>query len=136
MGKKKAIPKKNSAKTRKPPKFLDSDFRQMVDASGVKGIEAVYANDTYIVEKYVGHPDLYCDYRLVIKRWDKKPIHNWLDFQHIKNSIAGPERVAVEVYPPASELVDTANIYHLWIMYENEDLPWKLTTPDSKSQMT
>lgn len=104
----------------------------MIDKSGVKSIEAVYANDTYIVEKYRVHPDTCCNYRLAIKRWDKQPIHNWTDLQHIKNTIAGPERMAVEVYPRDSELVDTANIYHLWIMYEDEELPWKLVPPPKK----
>lgn len=50
--------------------------------------------------------------------------HDWRHFQRIKNEMAGPEREAVEIYPPESELVDTANEYWLWILPEGEHLPF------------
>jgi len=49
-----------------------------------------------------------------IKRRDKEAIHDWRDFQLIKNDIAGPEMEAVEIYPAESRLMDTANQYHLF----------------------
>jgi len=54
--------------------------------------------------------------QLSIKRRDKLAIHDWRHLQKIKNEIVGPERLAVEFYPPESMLVDTANQYFLWVL--------------------
>lgn len=54
--------------------------------------------------------------QLSIKRVDKLVIHDWRDLQRIKNELAGPEMLAVEIYPPESKLVDTANQYFLWVV--------------------
>jgi hypothetical protein len=51
---------------------------------------------------------------LSIKRKDKRPCNSWSDFQAIKNELVGEEVDAVEVYPKESNLVNTANQYHLW----------------------
>lgn len=48
--------------------------------------------------------------------------HDWRHFQRIKNEMAGPEREAVEIYPPESQLVDSANEYWLWVLPEGESL--------------
>lgn len=50
----------------------------------------------------------------------------WAIKQRIKNELAGPERLAFEIYPPVSELVDGADMYWLWIMPEGEKMPFNL----------
>lgn len=40
----------------------------------------------------------------------------WHEMQRIKNEIAGTEATAVEVYPPAAEMVDGADMFHIWIV--------------------
>lgn len=40
----------------------------------------------------------------------------WREAQRIKNEIAGEDATAVEVYPPAREVVDGADMYHLWVL--------------------
>lgn len=40
----------------------------------------------------------------------------WRDMQRIKNEICGEDSTAVQVMPPASELVDEADMYHLWVL--------------------
>lgn len=50
----------------------------------------------------------------------------WRETQRIKDTIAGPGSTAVEVYPPASEVVDDANMYHLWVL--TADLPFSLAS--------
>jgi hypothetical protein len=57
---------------------------------------------------------------LSVKRFDEQPIHSWQVLQSIKNELVGPEREAVELFPSESRLVDTANIYHLWVLAEGE----------------
>ena len=48
--------------------------------------------------------------------------HDWRDMQRIKNELCGPERVAVEVFPPMSQLMDTSNQFHLWVYPEGYEL--------------
>jgi hypothetical protein len=53
---------------------------------------------------------------LTFKRNDRAAVRDWRHFQAIKNEVAGPEREAIELYPPESMLVDAANEYHLWVL--------------------
>ena len=53
----------------------------------------------------------------------------WRDKQRIKDELLGPERLAVELFPPASELVDQAMMYHLWVYPEGSPLPFNLNAP-------
>ena len=51
---------------------------------------------------------------LKIHRIDDMPIHNYMDFQAIKNQVLGEGVVAVEVYPRASYVKGGGHTYHLW----------------------
>lgn len=51
---------------------------------------------------------------------------SWPDKQWIKDQIAGRERVAIEVFPPADDVVDAANMYHLWVLPRGMTLPFGL----------
>lgn len=48
----------------------------------------------------------------------------WRDLQRIKNEICGKEATAVQVMPPASELIDEADMYHMWVL--SSRLPFTL----------
>lgn len=48
----------------------------------------------------------------------------WRDMQRIKNEICGMEATAVQVMPPESELVDEADMYHMWVL--SSRLPFTL----------
>ena len=80
-------------------------------------VEAVYADQDFIVEKHLLHPgnaDMF-EFRLVVKRRDGQRVRDWRALQDAKNQVAGPDREAVEVFPPESEVTDTGNMYHLWV---------------------
>lgn len=71
---------------------------------------------------------------VTVRRWSKDPVfgtnggmiqigihthagtarHDWREFQHIKNQIAGDECEAFELYPAESRLLDPSNYYTLW----------------------
>lgn len=51
----------------------------------------------------------------------------WREKQRIKNELFGHERVAVEMFPAQSQLVDEAPMYHLWILPPGTTLPFGLT---------
>lgn len=59
---------------------------------------------------------------LTLKRHDRRAVRDWRHLQSIKNEIAGPERIAIEIFPPEEFLIDEANQYHLWVLPEGEDL--------------
>jgi len=63
---------------------------------------------------------------LWISRHDGRAIRSWLELQAIKDHVSGVERVAVEVFPARSELVDHANMYHLWVLPAGFRLPFGL----------
>lgn len=52
---------------------------------------------------------------------------SWWEAQRIKDGICGPEATAVEIYPPRSEVVDGADMYHLWAL--PSPLPFGLAEP-------
>lgn len=52
---------------------------------------------------------------LSIRHNQRKAVRDWRHFQRIKNDLAGPEREAVEIFPAESNLIDTANQYHLFV---------------------
>lgn len=39
----------------------------------------------------------------------------WMEMQRIKDEIFGTDRMAIEVYPRKAELIDAADMYHLWV---------------------
>ena len=82
----------------------------------------IYSNDIYlcVVKEY---KDII---HLSIKRHDLAPVHNWQHLQQIKNDICGEEREGVELYPAMGRIVDTANLYHLWVLRKGRiDLGFK-----------
>ena len=40
----------------------------------------------------------------------------WWEMQRIKNELAGEEATAIEVYPPKSQVVDEADMFHIWVL--------------------
>lgn len=48
----------------------------------------------------------------------------WPEMQRIKDELAGRDATGVEVYPPRDEIVDDANMYHLWVL--TQPLPFGL----------
>ena len=87
--------------------------------------------DTYLNNRYsVQISDEATNWGLVVHLWirrhDGEMVRSWSDMQRIKNELMGNERVAVEVFPPVSQLVDNANIAHLWVMPDGFSLPFSL----------
>lgn len=53
-------------------------------------------------------------YQLAIQRNDGQAVHDWREFQKIKNLLVGAEAEAVELYPAESRLLDVSNVYYLY----------------------
>lgn len=50
----------------------------------------------------------------------------WSEKQWIKNELFGRETQAIEVFPKESELVDEADMYHLWILPPGFEIPFTI----------
>jgi hypothetical protein len=59
---------------------------------------------------------------------------SWKEAQRIKDTIAGWDRVAVEVFPRRVDIVDQANMYHLWVLPVGVILPFGLGTPGDEAK--
>ena len=51
---------------------------------------------------------------------------SWKEKQEIKDKIFGKNKTGIEVYPKEKDLVDDANMYHLWILPKEMELPFTL----------
>lgn len=50
----------------------------------------------------------------------------WRDKQRIKNELFGEAATAIEVMPPAAELIDEADMYHMWVLPDGFALPFTI----------
>lgn len=48
----------------------------------------------------------------------------WKIKQQIKNELFGEDRVAIEVFPEESKLVDAMDVYHLWLLPKFYKMPF------------
>ncbi len=85
-----------------------------------------WLNNRYAVQRSV----FVCDWgeidHLWIRRHDGERVRSWADLQRIKTDLLGPDRVAVEVFPPEAELIDQAHMLHLWSPPAGFTLPFWL----------
>lgn len=63
---------------------------------------------------------------LAVRRHDGEEVRGWSDLQRIKNELCGEGCAALEVYPPDSEVVDQANMRHLFVLPEGEEAPFTI----------
>ena len=49
---------------------------------------------------------------------------SWAEKQQIKNELFGENRVAIEIFPKSKKLVDTCDVYHLWVFDKKFNLPF------------
>lgn len=54
----------------------------------------------------------------------------WAEKQRIKNELFGRNVTAIEVFPRTDRLIDTAAMYHLWILPKGFELPFGLHADD------
>ena len=106
--------------------FYSTDGRKHWYAYREAGQQRAVACLAFHNSKYNGFALVFEDtsMHLSFKRNDRAAVRDWRHFQAIKNEVAGPQREALEIYPPESELVDAANEYHLWVLPEGLTAPY------------
>jgi hypothetical protein len=91
-----------------------------------RGLKKFVANDRFSVQIYEHQTRWGEVLQLLIRPNNGKPVRSWTEFQRIKNELVGSDRLAIEVFPPDSELVDEVNCYHLWVLPQGFELPFGL----------
>ena len=111
-------------------RFEEVDLSKIV-AKKPAGLVQAFRNNLYSVQvfqrKMNGSEQMAALFRIRAHVSAMSSKMTWATKQRIKNELAGPERLAFEVYPPVSELVDEADMYWLWIMPEGERTPFNLS---------
>ena len=49
---------------------------------------------------------------------------SWSEKMRIKNELFGENRFAIEVFPKQKNLVDVADVYHLWVFDKKKEMPF------------
>lgn len=114
------------------PDFIrNPDLEEVKAHAGLPASNEIWMNDLYQVSVVCMKPDhgeippeKKGLVHLSVHRHDRHPVADWRHMQQIKNEVMGPDRWALEVYPPEEFLVDAANEYHLWVLPEGHDLPF------------
>ena len=83
---------------------------------GIGDLVSVWKNNIYLVQVY--HRAHGCDValQLAVRRHDEGDGIGWDDLQRIKNEVVGDERIAIEVYPAQGDVIDQANMRHLFVL--------------------
>lgn len=84
-------------------------------------LNAIYSVQFFIRASAWGDID-----HLIVRRHDGQPDIPWSHMQRLKDELCGVERVAIEVFPPQSQLVDDANCRHIWCLPDGFQLPFGL----------
>jgi len=80
------------------------------------------ANSAFSSDNYVWHYRLRKDgcIHLKVRKRDKSPVLGWDILQNIKNYTFGKEKIAIEIYPKESKLVNEVNMRHLFILTQEQ----------------
>lgn len=117
-------------KPRRWPPLVKADPEAVADLARALpanlNVESVYQNGLYVILIYFPRPNPWGPgnvTHIAIRNREGSTARPWSDYQRIKTELFGPERLALELYPPASQLLDEANLYHLWIFDDGAELP-------------
>lgn len=88
-------------------------------------LEDSYLNNRYSVQfsRIGGELEML---HLWIRRHDGEMPRSWADLQRIKDELVAVDRVAVQVFPAQEDLVDEADMAHLWVFPAGFRLPFGL----------
>lgn len=94
----------------------------------IKVIE-VWRSCDYLVQVFESEMPL-IDVRMTVNITDVKGAHwvdgiGWDELMRIKREIGRGDQYAIEVYPEDNNIVNVANMRHLWVMYEPLNIGWK-----------
>ncbi len=90
----------------------------------------VFKNDKYLVQTMTDNGFIRITVNLIenigtmmTPKWAEGI--SWDNLQNIKDSIGFKDRWCVECYPPTQDIINVANMRHLWVLEEMPKFGWK-----------
>ena len=121
---------RNNAKLPKHLELVPPESWPLAVASHTERPIAVWRSRNFLVQKYIAAAPAIA--RLSVhrttldgQRWADQI--SWDDLQQVKNEVGYFAHTCVEVYPPMRDLVNVANIRHLWVLAEPLPFAWRKT---------
>ena len=94
-------------------------------------VKEAWRSNRYLVQIYHENGDIerlsICRTRLNSEGHYEDNI-SWDDLQRLKSECGRGDKMAVEVFPADSDIVNVANMRHLWVLPENLPFVWKNKT--------
>lgn len=112
--------------------YTKKKFNERFDNS--PSCSEAYINSQYVVTVFISTIE-FLGWKGDIKHLVIKPIddgtiiNHWKVLQRIKNEVCGEEFNAIEIYPKEQNLVDGANVYHLWVFPEDFNFGFGIHLP-------
>jgi len=85
------------------------------------GLQKIEKIDGFVVRFYAD--------RIAIQSWNDLAI-SWEQLQAVKNKALGDDVIAIEIFPPESNVVNLRNTRHLWFSPRIDDLAEWLRHPE------
>ena len=92
----------------------------------IRDIREAFYNDFYSVQIYWVKTDWGEVHHLIVRGQIKSSEPPWRDMQRIKNELVSDVREAIQIYPRATDVVDQADVYHLWVLPAGMGVPFGL----------
>jgi hypothetical protein len=89
-------------------------------------LRACYRNNVFSVQVFARATEQGEALHLAVRRHDGAEVRGWSDLQRIKNELVDPARTAVELYPPEAEVMDQANMRHIFVLPEGTPAPFSI----------
>ena len=86
----------------------------------------VYRNNRFLVQEFKEKDGI----RITVNRTMIDNKGRWLDniswtaLQNIKNELGYADKIAVEIFPKEKDIVNVANMRHLWILDDVQNIGW------------
>ena len=103
---------------KQPKTLMPVPFSEWPKSKGAEKITGVFRSQEFLVQEFQEGKNI----RLSINRTEMKTDGRWSDniswdeLQEIKRQVGYGDRYAVEVYPKDKDVINVANMRHLWIL--------------------
>lgn len=118
----------NRSSKKRPSKFLDVPESEWPPKNSREiGRYKVFVNDTFLVQLFNGGNDII---RMTISYTEKDSNGQWKDgitwdeLQSVKTAIGFGDTFGVEAYPEIINVVNVANMRHIFLLPERPDWAW------------
>lgn len=122
----------SESRKRQSWEWMELPIQQARDLPAVRNIKRAVRNDFWIVQMYEFDCAIGRLQHLMIRSVDfprgpgsgHEP--SWQDLQRIKNELCGQDAEAVHVHPRQADVMDQADMYHLFVLPLGKGLPFGL----------